>query len=139
MAARGEKLILLRNVKLITIVPILTACVVSMFPAFSALVAVITFPREEIIRIESADSQSESGLIERTIQNHFQKYGVYISQTDIVAKSVKEDRNGSRLVIHLLGELCGEGNLHVWVPLRVYVPIIGDEVMEWCWTPSTGS
>ncbi|MCX6115959.1 MAG: hypothetical protein NT027_00305, partial [Proteobacteria bacterium] len=72
--------------------------------------------------------------IQRDIQKHSLRYGVYLPLEDIFFTKdfAKVDSEIKKTMV----KLCGEVPLAIWVPLLVRFPYFGERSAEWCWSPS---
>lgn len=67
--------------------------------------------------------------VQRKVQKHYLDYGIYIPLDDII---LNQDENSAITQLSLLEQVCGEGTLYIWVPIRIRIPVLGEKVLEWC-------
>jgi hypothetical protein len=72
--------------------------------------------------------------LRQRVQMHFLDNGIYLPLEDITLSDQAEDQNNR--TIFLMRNACGEGKLFIWVPFRIRLPLFGNSVWEYCWTPS---
>jgi hypothetical protein len=66
---------------------------------------------------------------QRSIQQHYLSYGVYIPIDDIVVDA-RQQLMGP--MASLMPKVCGSGRAFVWIPLPLHIPLVGEKVIEWC-------
>lgn len=69
----------------------------------------------------------------REIQKHFSDTGIYIPMEDIVSIATTNQSSHNKAL--LTSKVCGKGQLAIWLPLEVRLPVFGSRVFEWCWVP----
>ena len=112
--------------------PFLAAIYLSTHGVADVLGAVVTFPSVSFIGYDwEHPVNALSGR--RQVQRHFMDYGVHIPLENIVATG--DDSATSARLVDLSIEACGSGDLIIWIPLRLKLPLMGDWVTEWCWVP----
>lgn len=72
-------------------------------------------------------------IIRQKIQAHYLRYGVYLPFDDII---ITQEPDISEEYVRLLKKNCGKGNIFIWVPIVLKVPLTGEKVTEWCLTMS---
>lgn len=77
------------------------------------------------------NSYSSEKNLKRKLQHFFLQHDVYIPLEDFVVLTGDESDLDSRKIIE---QACGNGNLHIWLPLPLRIPILGERVIEWCLT-----
>jgi hypothetical protein len=83
-------------------------------------------------RIKSLLEEARSGIeIKRAIQKQFLYYDVYIPIEDILLR--EEVASGEQKLPGLI-DRCGRGEVYVWVPYPVRLPILGEKLTEICQT-----
>lgn len=98
-------------------------------PSLNAIFGTLVLPEIQVVENELGERTNLSE-IKRKIHRHFLEYDTYIGTSDINA--TKSDADVNR---ELFTKSCGQGTIFVWLPLRVRLPLIGDQVYEWCWKP----
>jgi hypothetical protein len=85
----------------------------------------------DLKKVESSDQLSLRRGLQRCLSDH----DVYIPLEDI-----RWNDNGRLTSFDSSWTMqiqCDRARLHVWVPLRFKLPVIGEKVIEWCWIPQT--
>lgn len=75
--------------------------------------------------------EGEPKEIKRNIQNKFRKKKVYVPLEDIVL----ETSETPQILIDDMRKSCGKGEVYVWLPMHVKLPVFGDRIWEKCWKP----
>ena len=117
---------------LLTLVPLLGAALWSCQPALLALMAVLTFEPAEFSSLEWERTETHLNY-SRSIQRHFRLYATHIPLDDIMHRPVTP--NYQEKLFLQLDQACGHGNVYVWVPIHVRLPLTGIKAFEWCWIP----
>jgi hypothetical protein len=108
----------------------------STWPSLLALTGTLTCPTVPKQLVEQGTDRVHLDL-QRGIQRHFLKYGVYIPVEDIFFASDIQRRNAD--LAAAIGKACGgtgSAAVAVWVPLMIRFPYFGERSIEWCWKPS---
>ncbi len=70
----------------------------------------------------------------RRIQRHFLDYDYYIPLEDIVFLDPNGTSDDNTTLLTKMA--CGQGGqLAIWLPLKVRLPLFGNWIIEWCWVP----
>jgi hypothetical protein len=102
----------------------------SVWPALNAAWTTLVF---KPIQFSDEDFEDEARLHElrRNIQKQFLNHGIYIPLEDIVRGNLSRKRPSEHSL--LMQKACGRGKIHVWIPFRFRLPVVGGRVVEWCW------
>lgn len=112
------------------IFPLVLALGWTTWPALQALYAVVSFPNLDARDDELRDEQR---LLEirRMVQKALLAKDLYVPVEDVVV-GTQVPGTGQRFQLLML-KACGRGKLHVWIPLRLKWPLIGERIYEVCW------
>lgn len=116
----------------VVMMPLFAAIFFSTRYFFLAVAGVALFDSKPFVNY-NWESPSSALAGRRLVQRHFMSVGVHIPLENIVATS--DDDSANPRTIDLMTEVCGHGDLLIWVPVRLKLPLIGDWVTEWCWVP----
>lgn len=101
--------------------------------AFRTSIAMLTLNINRLLEEEQSGNLSPLSLRQR-IQMHFLSKDVYLPLEDIIF--VQQDVDPNERPIFLMRNACGEGKLYIWIPLIFRLPLYGNSVWEFCWTPA---
>lgn len=118
---------------LLLALPSIGAAAWSLLPALTAFKAISSLPE---LNFKDDDLRDEKKFHElrRTVQKHFLDAGLYIPLEDILAGIIAP--NAQQKTALVMQKACGRGKIHVWIPLKFRLPIIGSKVVDWCWNAS---
>jgi hypothetical protein len=104
--------------------------------AWSSLKTFVAVAAAKPPTLQEVTTASEQGALEikRRIQKHFLSFDVYLPLEDIVF--VDGSNNLPQDLSVALKKACGPSKFVVWLPLGFRLPIFGEKVIEWCWSPT---
>lgn len=112
--------------------PFLFAALWTVAPALRALYSCYNL---RISNKEVAAAKDGSNLeLRRKVQKFFLDQQVYIPFEDIFLDSDVGESEKKRFD-SMISKTCGKGSMFIWVPFKFRLPIIGDRIIEWCFTP----
>lgn len=88
--------------------------------------------------ILAAQTSKNSLDLRRKIQKFFLDQQVYIPFEDIFLNGGADESEKKRFD-HMIAKTCGKGDIFIWVPFKFRLPMIGDRILEWCFTPNATS
>lgn len=115
-------------------VPLIGAAKWSLDSLIRTVHAMVVCPIGKFVDLKKVESSDQLGL-RRGLQRCLSDHDVYIPLEDI-----RWNDNGLLTSFDSSWTMqiqCDRARLHVWVPLRFKLPVIGEKVIEWCWIPQT--
>lgn len=99
-------------------------------PALKALEA--SWKLSDYVSSKEGQTFAKQGQLRRLIQKHYLKFDVYLPLEDIV--TLKGSPIPERYQ-RFMEKACGNAQVYIIIPLRLDLPVIGEQVYEWCWKP----
>lgn len=115
-------------------VPLIGAAKWSLDSLIRTVHAMVVCPIGKFVDLKKVESSDQLSL-RRGLQRCLSDHDVYIPLEDI-----RWNDNGLLTSFDSSWTMqiqCDRARLHVWVPLRFKLPVIGEKVIEWCWIPQT--
>ncbi len=115
-------------------VPLIGAATWSLESVIRTFHAILVCPIGKLVDLKKVEHFNQLDL-RRSLQRYLSDHDVYIPIEDI--RWQDDDTLASFDSGWTMQIRCDRARLHVWVPLRFKLPIIGEKVVEWCWIPQT--
>ncbi len=111
------------------VVPCMVVIGWTFFPCWNPVLAVLSARKDfRYTDPEAATTQD----MQRQIQQYLRKFDVRIALDDVVVRNPPKEGD-ARTSFWIMKKNCIQGNLMVWIPLYLNVPVVGQVVSEWCW------